>query len=63
VIQSLLEDQDPAPQDLADALLGHAMMLDEDRPADDISVLVMKVVPHVGDTVRRMSIRLPIAKY
>ncbi len=60
VIQSLLEDQDPAPQDLADALLAHAVMLDEDRPGDDISVMVMKVVPHGGDKVRRMSIRLPI---
>ncbi len=60
VIQSLLEDQDPTPQDLADTLLAHAVMLDEDRPGDDISVMVMKVVPHGGDNVRRMSIRLPI---
>jgi serine phosphatase RsbU (regulator of sigma subunit) len=61
VIQSLREDQDPTPQELADALLAHAVGLDDGRPADDISVVVLKVVPHGGDDVRRMSIRVPIA--
>ena len=61
VIQSLLEEQDPSPQELADALLAHAVMLDDGRPADDISVLVLKVVPQDGDTVRRMNIRLPLS--
>lgn len=59
-IRSLLEDQDPGPQALADALLAEAVSLDENRPADDISVLVLKVVPRLGDNVRRMSVRLPI---
>jgi len=60
VIRSLLEDQDPTPQSLADSLLAQAVGLDEDRPADDISVVVLKVIPRVGDNVRRMSVRLPI---
>jgi serine phosphatase RsbU (regulator of sigma subunit) len=59
-IRSLIEDQDPSPQQLADALLGHAINLDDNRPADDISVLVLKVCPRTGDEVRRMSVRLPI---
>ncbi len=59
-IRSLIEDQDPSPQQLADALLAHAIHLDDGRPADDISVLVLKVSPHAGDHVRRMSVRLPI---
>jgi serine phosphatase RsbU (regulator of sigma subunit) len=59
-IQSLLDDQDPAPQTLADSLLAQAMRLDENRPADDISVLVVKVMRRDGDTVRRMHVRLPI---
>jgi serine phosphatase RsbU (regulator of sigma subunit) len=62
VVRSLLEEQDPRPQELADALLAHAVGLDDNRPADDISVVVLKVVPHGGDTVRRMSIRLPISR-
>ena len=59
-IQSLLEEQDPSPQELADTLLAHAVKLDDDRPTDDISVVVLKVVHQAGDDVRRMSIRLPI---
>jgi serine phosphatase RsbU (regulator of sigma subunit) len=60
MLRSLLEDQDPPPQVLADTLLAQAVSLDENRPADDISVLVLKVIPRLGDNVRRMSVRLPI---
>jgi len=55
-----LEEQDPPAQELADALLAQAVRLDEGRPADDISVLVLKVTDRQGDDVRRMSVRLPI---
>jgi serine phosphatase RsbU (regulator of sigma subunit) len=60
-IESLREEQDPSPQDLAEALLAYAVRLDDGRPADDISVLVLKVVPVAGDDIRRMNIRLPIS--
>lgn len=61
VIQSMLDDeQDPGPQAIADALLAHAVSLDEGRPADDISVVALKVASQAGDQVRRMSVRLPI---
>ncbi len=61
MIRSLIEEQDPPPQELADELLAYAVRLDDGRPADDISVLVLKVVAHAGDDVRRMNIRLPIS--
>lgn len=61
VIRSLLEEQEPTPQELADSLLGYAVKLDEGRPVDDISVLVLKVVSRRGDDVRRMTVRLPIS--
>ncbi len=61
VIRSLLDEQEPTPQELADSLLSYAVKLDEGRPADDISVLVLKVVPRGGDDVRRMTVRLPIS--
>lgn len=60
MIRSILEDQDPSPQTLADSLLAHAINLDENRPADDVSVLVLKVTSRIGDSVRRMTVRLPI---
>jgi serine phosphatase RsbU (regulator of sigma subunit) len=59
-LRSVLEDQDPSPQTLADTLLAQAVSLDENRPADDISVLVLKVTARTGDNVRRMTVRLPI---
>jgi serine phosphatase RsbU (regulator of sigma subunit) len=62
VIRSLLEEQDPSPQELADSLLAHAVQQDDGRPADDISVVVLRVFQHSGDDVRRMNIRLPISR-
>jgi len=60
-IQAMLEDQDPTPQELADSLLAHAINLDENRPADDVSVVVLKVrTSNDDDKVRRMSVRLPL---
>ncbi|HET6821469.1 MAG TPA: PP2C family protein-serine/threonine phosphatase [Anaerolineales bacterium] len=60
MLRSVLEDQDPTPQELADTLLAQAVSLDDNRPADDISVLVLKVTPLSGDNVRRMAVRLPL---
>ena len=60
VLHSMLEDQNPSPQEIADTLLAHAVTLDDNRPVDDISVLVVKVGTRNGDNVRRMTMRLPI---
>lgn len=59
-IQSVMEDENPSPQFMADTLLAQAVRLDENRPVDDISVLVIKVGSLNGDNVRRMTVRLPI---
>jgi serine phosphatase RsbU (regulator of sigma subunit) len=59
-LKAMLEDQDPSPQAIADALLAEAINLDEGRPADDISVVVLKVSKRLGDDIRRMTVRLPI---
>lgn len=59
-IRAVLDDQDPSPQMVADALLAQAVSLDSDRPADDISVVVLKVTARLGDNVRRMTVRLPL---
>lgn len=60
-IRAVLDDQDPGPQLMADSLLAQAVGLDDNRPADDISVVVLKVTARDGDSVRRMSVRLPIS--
>jgi serine phosphatase RsbU (regulator of sigma subunit) len=59
-LTAMLEEQDPSPQSIADALLAEAVNLDEGRPGDDISVVVLKVLKRRGDNVRRMTVRLPI---
>jgi serine phosphatase RsbU (regulator of sigma subunit) len=59
-LKAMLDEQDPSPQSVADALLAEAVNLDDGRPADDISVVVLKVIKRRGDEVRRMTVRLPI---
>jgi serine phosphatase RsbU (regulator of sigma subunit) len=55
-----LEEEDPSPQMIADRMLEMALRLDQGRPVDDISVVVLRVNNHKGDEVRRMSVRLPL---
>jgi len=46
---------------VADALLNRAVELDQGRPGDDISVLVVSIVPRQQpDGTRRLSVRFPI---
>ena len=59
-MQALLEEEFPSPQLIADSLLEQALKLDENRPVDDISIVVVSVLPASGDEVRRMTVRLPI---
>ena len=48
-------------QRLADEILTAALELDEGRPADDISVAVVAILPQEGDDdVRRLSARFPV---
>jgi serine phosphatase RsbU (regulator of sigma subunit) len=59
-LQCLLEEEEPTPQLIADSLLSYAVKLDDNRPIDDTSVVVLRVLRHVGDEVRRMTVRLPL---
>lgn len=59
-LEALLEEEDPSPESIADRLLDHALRLDQGRPADDISIVVLRVTSHPGDLIRRMAIRLPL---
>ncbi|MFM8320401.1 MAG: SpoIIE family protein phosphatase [Chloroflexota bacterium] len=59
-LEALLEDCISSPQQIADSLLEQALKLDEGRPVDDVSVVVVGVLPATGDEVRRMSVRLPL---
>jgi serine phosphatase RsbU (regulator of sigma subunit) len=60
LIQALIEDQEPTAQELADTILGQAVRLDNNRPNDDMSVVVLQTVPAETDQIRRMTVRLPV---
>jgi serine phosphatase RsbU (regulator of sigma subunit) len=63
-LQSLLEEEidveGTRPQEIADALLASAVQLDQGRPVDDISVVVIQVTKEKTDSVRRMTVQLPL---
>lgn len=62
---ALLTEVDPegmsAAQPVADAILDAALRLDQGRPRDDATVLVVKLLPqHAPDPIRRLTLRFPI---
>jgi serine phosphatase RsbU (regulator of sigma subunit) len=62
-IETFLEahiEEEPNPQEIADSLLTDAIQLDHGRPVDDISVVVIQVSSHKSDSVRRMTVQLPL---
>lgn len=61
LILELSQDHEQSAQQLADRLLHAALELDNFRPRDDVSVLVLRVNELPGDGVRRANIRIPIS--
>lgn len=57
-IEALIEEQEPTGQELADFLLNQAIRLDDFRPNDDMSIVVMYVSPQSADGIRRMSVSI-----
>lgn len=49
-----------SPRTIADSLLSEALVIENGRPKDDISVLVTAVLPDTGDDIRRLDVRLPL---
>jgi serine phosphatase RsbU (regulator of sigma subunit) len=58
---SQLINEGESPQAIADGLMGRAQELESGQPGDDISVVVLGVLPRGGDEVRRMWVRLPLS--
>jgi serine phosphatase RsbU (regulator of sigma subunit) len=61
IIANRLAQGSPPAQALADEILGQAVTLDQGRPGDDMSVLVLVILPtEREDDVRRMTVSFPI---
>ena len=59
-IQSKLTEDPMTPEKWADDLLSCALKLDDNRPCDDISVVVVAIIPNKQDDIRRVQARMPI---
>jgi serine phosphatase RsbU (regulator of sigma subunit) len=63
-LQSLIDDdedeEETNPKEIADSLLAHAVQLDQGRPVDDITVVVIHVTHQESDSIRRMTVELPL---
>ncbi len=60
LLESLLEDQEPSSQEIADSILAQAVRLDQGQPGDDMSLVVLRVLSSETDYIRRMTVRLPV---
>jgi serine phosphatase RsbU (regulator of sigma subunit) len=60
LLDSLLEEQEPSSQEIADLLLAEAIRLDQGQPSDDMSVVVLRINSHAKDQIRRMNVLLPV---
>lgn len=60
LLEALTEDQQPTAQEIADTLLANAIRLDQNRPNDDMSVVVLLVAAVERDLIRRMTVSLPV---
>jgi len=59
-IRELTTGNEASAQQVADSLLERALALDDGRPHDDISVLVLRILDRTGDDVRRLALRVPL---
>lgn len=62
LIESMLDEQEPNAQTIADTILTEAIRLDQGHPNDDMSVVVLRVFDRETDNIRRMNATLPIRR-
>lgn len=59
-VEELIASGPADAQEWASSLLRQAIELDEGRPLDDISVLVVAILPHYTEDIRYLSARMPL---
>jgi hypothetical protein len=59
-VENLLAEGAPNPERWANHLLKTAVKLDEGRPVDDISILVLAILPRNNDESRTLKVRMPL---
>lgn len=61
LIQSLLEDQEPTANQIADTLLGEAIRLDQNNPKADLAIIAARVNETDHQQIRKMSVCYPFS--
>lgn len=61
-LENILDEENPTAEKIANTLLSHAIRLDEGRPADDMSIVVLRAVEGEDNQVRKISVRLPVGE-
>jgi serine phosphatase RsbU (regulator of sigma subunit) len=59
-VKDMLIEGPADPKRWADELLNHAVNLDQGRPSDDITILVVAILPRKGDDARQLIVRMPL---
>ncbi len=59
-LEALIEEQELYAQEIADFLLNRAIRMDEGRPKDDMSVVVLSVLPKTMDKIRRLNVAMTL---
>jgi serine phosphatase RsbU (regulator of sigma subunit) len=60
LLEALLEEENPSAQEIADKILSQSIRLDDNRPNDDMSVVVLRSIALEADQIRKMTVRLPV---
>ena len=60
LLESTLEEEEPPAQEIADKILNSAIRIDDNRPNDDMTVVVLRSTHSDTDQIRRMTVRLPV---
>jgi serine phosphatase RsbU (regulator of sigma subunit) len=58
-LDALFQEQEPTAQETADFLLNQAILLDENKPKDDMCVVVLQTIPYAQSKIRYLSMRFP----
>ncbi len=61
-LEAMLEEQEPSSQTIADTILAEGVRLDDSRPRDDMSVVVLRVISNEPDQIRRLFVRIPFSQ-
>jgi hypothetical protein len=59
LIRSLVEDQDPNAEEIANTLLGNAIRLDQNNPKADMSIIAARINDIDTSGIRKMSVFYP----